>query len=136
MVDAMKICIAVGLTPGFRRINSRLFDAVVPGCEIYKIWSDEYLACMARTYTLTIYHPVGTARMGSPNDPRSVVDSQLRVLGGIKGLRVADGSVMPNIISGNTNAPIIMIAERLSDMLKGKLLSFIFSNILLIDFYY
>lgn len=63
--------------------------------------------------------------MGLPSDPRSVVDPQLRVLGGIRGLRVADGSIMPNIISGNTNAPIIMIAEKLSDFIKGKFYVFL-----------
>lgn len=119
MVDAMKISIAVGLTPAYRQYDARLFETVYPGCEIYTKWSDEYLACVARTYTATIYHPVGTAKMGAPWDPTAVVDPELRVLGGIKGLRVADGSIMPTIISGNTNAPIIMIGERCADFIKG-----------------
>lgn len=123
MVDAMKVSIAAGLAPAYRAMDARLFETVFPGCEIYTMWSDEYLACVARTYTATIYHPVGTCRMGSPWDKRSVVDPHLRVLGGISGLRVADGSVMPNIISGNTNAPIIMIAERLADFIKGQQLA-------------
>ncbi|RWS28143.1 glucose dehydrogenase (acceptor)-like protein 3 [Leptotrombidium deliense] len=120
MVDAMKICIAVGLAPAYREQGSKLFETVFPGCEIYTLYSDEYLACAARTYTSTIYHPVGTCRMGAPNDPRSVVDPYLRVLGGISALRIIDGSVMPEIVSGNTNAPIIMMAEKLSDMMKGQ----------------
>ncbi|KAH9421299.1 hypothetical protein DERP_013748 [Dermatophagoides pteronyssinus] len=119
MVDAMKICIAVGLTPPYRKMKSRLIETVFPGCEHYEMWSDEYLACVARTFTSTLYHPVGTAKMGAPWDPTAVVDPELRVLGGVKGLRVADGSVMPKVVSGNTNAPIIMIGERVSDMIKG-----------------
>ena len=123
MVDSMKISIAVGLAPAYRKYDSRLFETVFPGCEIYKMWSDEYLACVARTYTATIYHPVGTAKMGAPWDPTAVVDPELKVLGGIKGLRVADGSIMPKIVSGNTNAPIIMIGERCADFIKGVQLS-------------
>lgn len=102
MVDAMKISIAAGLAPAYREFGSQLFQTIFPGCEIYPLYSDPYLACAARVYTSTIYHPVGTCRMGRPEDPRTVVDSQLRVKG-IKGLRVVDASVMPYIISGKFN---------------------------------
>ena len=66
----------------------------------------------------TIFHPVGTCRMGRAYDPTAVVDSQLRVRG-IAGLRVIDASVMPTITSGNTNAPVVMIAERGSRMVQN-----------------
>jgi len=66
----------------------------------------------------TIFHPVGTCKMGRADDPAAVVDPQLRVRG-IDGLRVIDASVMPTITSGNTNAPVMMIAERGSRMVQN-----------------
>ena len=69
------------------------------------------LAKAAGDVGTTIFHPVGTAKMGLPSDPTAVVDARLRVLG-IEGLRVIDASVMPTITSGNTNSPTMMIAEK------------------------
>ena len=81
------------------------------------IQDDEELVKAASNYAQTIFHPVGTCKMG--NDNSSVVSDELKVHG-IENLRVIDASIMPNITSGNTNAPTIMIAEKGSDMiLKG-----------------
>ena len=76
--------------------------------------NDEDLEAFIRDTLGTTFHPVGTCRMG--RDPLAVVDPQLKVHG-VKGLRVIDASVMPNVISGNTNAPVIMIAERAAQMI-------------------
>ncbi|HSN31541.1 MAG TPA: GMC oxidoreductase, partial [Ideonella sp.] len=73
--------------------------------------SDDELARLAGDIGTTIFHPVGTCKMGPAADPQAVVDARLRVHG-VAGLRVADASVMPRITSGNTNSPTLMIAER------------------------
>jgi choline dehydrogenase len=73
--------------------------------------SDAELARLAGDIASTIFHPVGTTRMGRADDPMAVVDSRLRVRG-VAGLRVVDAGVMPTITSGNTNSPTLMIAEK------------------------
>ena len=79
--------------------------------------SDAEIDAWIRETAETIYHPVGTAKMG--NDPMAVVDTKCRVRG-VEGLRVVDASVMPTLVGGNTNAPTIMIAEKISDDILGR----------------
>jgi choline dehydrogenase len=87
---------------------------LMPGAHVQK---DDQIDTFIRRTAETIYHPVGSAKMGKDAD--SVVDAQLRVYG-VEGLRVVDASVMPDLVSGNTNAPTIMIAEKASDMMLGR----------------
>ena len=106
------------------KIGRRIFDApamaahckheVVPGSAVQ---SDEQIAADIRKRAETIYHPVGTCRMGS--DPQSVVDPAMKVRG-IEVLRVIDASIMPRLVAGNTNAPTMMIAENAADIILGK----------------
>jgi choline dehydrogenase len=79
--------------------------------------SDEALVEAAGNVGTTIFHPVGTCKMGPTSDPMAVVDTRLRVHG-VANLRVIDASIMPTIVSGNTNSPTIMIAERGARMVK------------------
>jgi choline dehydrogenase-like flavoprotein len=77
---------------------------------------DQSLLEAFKKYCTTIYHPVGTAKMGRKEDAMAVVDSRLRVIG-LEGLRVIDASIMPTVTSGNTNAPTMMIAEKGAEMI-------------------
>jgi choline dehydrogenase len=82
------------------------------------IQTDHELRAYIRQNVQTLYHPVGTCKMGPANDSMAVVDAELRVHG-LKGLRVVDASIMPTVPGGNTNAPTIMVAEKAADMIRG-----------------
>lgn len=92
-------------------LKPHVVEELSPGNDVT---SDDALLEHARTTGATLYHPVSTCRMGT--DPNAVVDPELRVHG-VTGLRVVDASIMPRLISGNTNAPTMMIAEKASDMI-------------------
>jgi choline dehydrogenase len=110
---------------GVRRARKIL---AAPSFEKYQSWeigpgpdaqSDEQILAFIRKKAETIYHPVGTCKMGDVEEMMTVVDPELKVKG-IKGLRVVDASVMPTLVGGNTNAPTIMIAERCADLIKQQ----------------
>lgn len=109
--DAVKIARKIVAQPAFDAYRG---EELNPGAAAT---TDADIDSFIRRTAITIYHPVGTAKMG--NDRLAVVDSQLKVRG-IKSLRVVDASIMPTLVGGNTNAPAIMIAEKASDLILGK----------------
>jgi choline dehydrogenase-like flavoprotein len=99
-------------TPALRALQKK--DMFTEG-----VRTDDDIRAVLRARVDTVYHPVGTCKMGV-NDPLAVVDPKLKVYG-LEGLRVVDASVMPTLIGGNTNAPTIMIGEKAADMIKAEL---------------
>jgi choline dehydrogenase-like flavoprotein len=81
--------------------------------------SDDALDAFIRKTAITVHHPAGTCRMGPPNDPLAVTDDEGRVFG-VQRLRIVDASLMPDLTSGNINAPVIMIAEKIADRVRGR----------------
>ncbi|MCA6218493.1 GMC family oxidoreductase N-terminal domain-containing protein [Ideonella sp. B7] len=110
--DSLRLTRRIAAMPALASYRPR---EVKPGIQYQ---SDEDLARLAGDIGTTIFHPVGTCAMGRDDDPQAVVDSRLRVRG-LRGLRVADASVMPTITSGNTNSPTLMIAERAAGWIRA-----------------
>lgn len=103
--DSLRLTRRIAEQPALAKYNP---EEVKPGVQYQ---SDEELARLAGDIGTTIFHPVGTTRMGRLGDPMAVVDARLRVQG-LKGVRIADAGIMPTITSGNTNSPTLMIAEK------------------------
>ena len=110
--DSLKLTRRIVAAPAMRQFSPEEF---MPGVNFQ---TEEELAHAAGNIGTTIFHPVGTCKMGRPEDVLAVVDQQMRVKQ-VKGLRVVDGSVMPLITSGNPNSPIIMIAERAAQSIRA-----------------
>ena len=112
MVAGFKITRRLMETPALRALQKK--DMFTAGVE-----TDDDIRAVLRQRVDTVYHPVGTCKMGV-NDPMAVVDPKLKVHG-LEGLRVVDASIMPTLIGGNTNAPTIMIGEKAADMIKAEM---------------
>ncbi|MDT8450567.1 MAG: choline dehydrogenase [Wenzhouxiangellaceae bacterium] len=113
MLECVRQARAILSQPAFRPFRAH---EIGPGDDVT---GRSELLEFIRNKAESIYHPVGTCRMGPEGDPAAVVDPELRVYG-IDGLRVVDASIMPTLIGGNTNAPVIMIAEKGADMVLGR----------------
>ncbi|ETF01604.1 choline dehydrogenase [Advenella kashmirensis W13003] len=109
-VEAVKFARQMASAAPLRKLMKQEFK---PGAQVQ---TDDDILAFCRENGTTIFHPSGTARMGDINDPQAVVDEKLNVLG-VTGLRIVDCSVMPTLISGNTNVPTVMIAEKAADMI-------------------
>lgn len=116
-IRGIRKMIALLETKAFKEMNVTLMELPFTECKNFTFSSDAYWECFTRHFTFTIYHYCGTAKMGPATDRRAVVDPTLKVYG-VQGLRVADASIMPEIITGHTNAPAIMIGEKAADMIK------------------
>ncbi|CAG9764956.1 unnamed protein product [Ceutorhynchus assimilis] len=119
MYQSIKSLLELQNTKAFKNFKAERLFVAMPGCdEKYKIDSKKWWYCALKQVAFPGYHPIGTAIMGA--DPcNSVIDSELKVHG-IRGLRIADASIFPVTISGHTAAPVVMIAEKVSALIKAE----------------
>ncbi|XP_057339332.1 glucose dehydrogenase [FAD, quinone]-like [Microplitis mediator] len=106
-------------TEAFQNFGVKIRNITIPGCDKFEFDSSGYWECFIRHTAFSGYHSVGTVRMGTLDNPKTVVDFKLKVLG-IDKLRVIDASIMPDVTSGNINAPTMMVAEKGADLIKAS----------------
>ncbi|XP_012274594.1 glucose dehydrogenase [FAD, quinone]-like [Orussus abietinus] len=119
LLEGVKHAVNVSLTEPFQAYGSRLHGAKIPGCKDLEFASDDYWRCAIRHLPSMMNHEIGTVKMGPASDPDAVVDPELKVHG-VRGLRVADASVMPTMPTGHVNAGIYMIGEKAADLIKRE----------------
>ncbi|GAB6027503.1 hypothetical protein CHUAL_001755 [Chamberlinius hualienensis] len=119
LLEGVKLALLIGNSAAFKPLGAELVSSVFPGCENNIYLSDEYWKCVIHQVPYIYFHGVGTCKMGTSSDPKAVVDSNLKVYG-VNKLRVIDASIMPTIVSANTNAATIMIAEKAADIIKQQ----------------
>ncbi|RZF45036.1 hypothetical protein LSTR_LSTR001997 [Laodelphax striatellus] len=117
LIDALKIVLRISKTEALQRYGTKLYSKPMEGCSQYVFESDEYLGCLVRQITNLFHHQCGTCKMGPYSDTEAVVDVRLRVRG-VEGLRVADTSIIPEIIGGHTMAVAYAIGEKAADLIK------------------
>lgn len=105
MVEGVEIALYLFNTKLFKKNDFRFMNKPLPACRQFEFGNRDYWKCVIMEYTATIFHAVGTCKMGSKDY-------------GVEGLRIVDASIMRKIVRGNTNAPTIMVAEEASDMIK------------------
>lgn len=117
MMRAIKYQMAFANTTNFREAGASFLKLNISDCDGYEYLSDEYFECYVRHISHHGFHYTGSCKMGPESDPHAVVDEKLRVRG-IRGLRVIDASIMPNIVSVNPMAAVVMIAEKGADLIR------------------
>lgn len=122
-LKAIEFVYTLTRTKAMKAIDARVVPIPLADCSQYPYTTQLYWICALKHMVTTSYHPAGTCKMGPADDTTAVVDPTLKVIG-VKNVRVADCSIMPQIVSGNTNAPTIMIAEKVSDLIKRDWLNF------------
>ncbi len=118
IIAGIRIAQKLAGTEVFQKVNTTMRRRVHPDCRDVEFDSDQYWECFIRNMGSTIFHYTSTCKMGAADDDSSVVDPELKVRG-LEGIRVIDASIMPSVITGNTNAVAFMIAEKGADIIRG-----------------
>ncbi|XP_059174133.1 L-sorbose 1-dehydrogenase-like [Physella acuta] len=116
LVRGVRLALKIVDTEPLRQLGAVIDPAPLPSCVSHLYNSDSYWNCFNRHLASTAHHPAGTCKMGATDDVTTVVDNRLRVKG-VRNLRVADASIMPDVVSANTNAATFMIGEKAADMI-------------------